>query len=140
MFLWTLFLQIQRFSFAMHNEVITVRYCNSISQESLQHDLLIQLFEFLASSSRYSDTCQRNPFNAFRYYSTFCLSNGRASNYVEFLTAGDLDGTLKKSVKELEKRFRGTLEFCHEMAAHHSKQLFQIYETYEDPLWSKRIL
>lgn len=53
----------------------------------------------------------------------------------EFLTDGDPDGDLVKSVEELQARHPNGLEECRKFADHYSKQLFKIYENGEDPFF-----
>ncbi|OVA06390.1 hypothetical protein BVC80_8981g28 [Macleaya cordata] len=45
---------------------------------------------------------------------------------------GDLEGDLKKSVKELEMFDPKALEECKRLAKHYSKQLLTIYQNKED--------
>ncbi|KAK6155594.1 hypothetical protein DH2020_009842 [Rehmannia glutinosa] len=68
--------------------------------------------------------------------------NGRGFNQIhafsgsalaEFLTDGDPQGDLKKSVKELQEFDSKGVEKCRKLATHYSKQLFEIYKNKEDP-------
>lgn len=56
----------------------------------------------------------------------------RGTTLALFLTDGNPDGDLMKSVKELSKYDSGGLEVCRVLAAHYPKQLFEIYENGED--------
>ncbi|XP_062189686.1 uncharacterized protein LOC133892754 [Phragmites australis] len=56
----------------------------------------------------------------------------RGSRIAEFLLDGDPYGPLKKTVSDLEEYDRYALEFCHNVAARYSKQLFAIYQNKED--------
>ncbi|KAF8379663.1 hypothetical protein HHK36_029107 [Tetracentron sinense] len=59
----------------------------------------------------------------------------RGSTLAEFLSDGDPQGELKKSAKELQKYDPKALDDCKRLAAHYSKQLFEIYQNKEDPLF-----
>ncbi|XP_010266444.1 PREDICTED: axoneme-associated protein mst101(2)-like isoform X2 [Nelumbo nucifera] len=59
----------------------------------------------------------------------------RGTILAEFLTDGDPQGDLKKSVEELEKYDPRGLEECKKLAINHSAQLFNIYRNKEDPLF-----
>ncbi|XP_010261492.1 PREDICTED: uncharacterized protein LOC104600314 isoform X2 [Nelumbo nucifera] len=59
----------------------------------------------------------------------------RGTTLAEFLTDGDPRGDLKKSVEELERFDPRALEECKRLAAKYSKQLFNIYQNKEDPLF-----
>ncbi|KAE8077837.1 hypothetical protein FH972_016360 [Carpinus fangiana] len=59
----------------------------------------------------------------------------RGSTLAEFLTDGDPEGDLKKSVKELQEYDPGAVQLCRRLATHYSKQLFEIYKNKEDPLF-----
>lgn len=53
----------------------------------------------------------------------------------EFLTDGDPQSDLKKSVQDLQEYDRKGIELCRKLAIHYSKQLFDIYKNKEDPLF-----
>ncbi|XP_022736095.1 uncharacterized protein LOC111289373 [Durio zibethinus] len=57
----------------------------------------------------------------------------RGCTLAEFLTDGDPQGDLKKSVKELQAYDPNAVELCRNLATHYSKQLFEIYNSKEDP-------
>ncbi|MBA0835326.1 hypothetical protein Goarm_007610 [Gossypium armourianum] len=57
----------------------------------------------------------------------------RGCTLAEFLTDGDPQGDLMKSVKELEAYDRNAVELCRNLATKYSKQLFEIYKSKEDP-------
>ncbi|XVF12623.1 hypothetical protein REPUB_Repub08aG0134900 [Reevesia pubescens] len=57
----------------------------------------------------------------------------RGCTLAEFLTDGDPQGDLKKSVKELRAYDLHAVELCRDLATHYSKQLFEIYNSKEDP-------
>jgi len=59
----------------------------------------------------------------------------RGSTLAEFLTDGDPEGDLKKSVKELQEYDPQAVQLCRRLATHYSKQLFEIYKNKEDPLF-----
>ncbi|MCD7453878.1 hypothetical protein HAX54_022556 [Datura stramonium] len=60
----------------------------------------------------------------------------RGSTMAEFLTDGDLQGDMKKSVKELQAYDPRGIELCTTLATRYSKQLFAIYKNKEDPFFS----
>lgn len=53
----------------------------------------------------------------------------------EFLTGGDPNGDVNKTVKELEEYDPRGVEQCRTLASRYSKQLFEIYNNKEDPLF-----
>ncbi|KAL2558714.1 protein IWS1-like protein A-like [Forsythia ovata] len=59
----------------------------------------------------------------------------KGSALAEFLTDGDLQGDVKKSVEELQKYNPRGAELCRKLATHYSKQLFAIYKNEEDPFF-----
>ncbi|XP_059435276.1 uncharacterized protein LOC132168178 [Corylus avellana] len=59
----------------------------------------------------------------------------RGSTLAEFLTDGDPEGDLKKSVKELQEYDPEAVQLCRRLATHYSKQLFEIYKNKEDPFF-----
>ncbi|KAK3219446.1 hypothetical protein Dsin_013416 [Dipteronia sinensis] len=59
----------------------------------------------------------------------------RGSDLAQFLTNGDSECDLKKSVKELLERDPKGVEKCRTLATRYSKQLFEIYQNKEDPLF-----
>lgn len=59
----------------------------------------------------------------------------RGSILAEFLTEGDPQGEVKKSVEELQEYDPKAPELCRTLATHYSKQLFAIYKSKEDPLF-----
>lgn len=59
----------------------------------------------------------------------------RGTTLAEFLTDGDPQGDLKKSVEELQDFDPKGPELCRTLATHYSKQLFAIYKNNEDPLF-----
>eukprot|EP01018_Ginkgo_biloba_P004339 Gb_02507 [translate_table: standard] len=61
------------------------------------------------------------------------LHASRGSEFAEFLTENDPFGPVKKSVQEFEKRYTDGVQYCRNLAFHHSKQLFEIYRNNEDP-------
>lgn len=66
-------------------------------------------------------------------FSKFAAHSGR--ELAVFLTDGNPEGDLKKSVEELEMFFPEGLEDCKILSTHYSKQLFTIYQNKEDPLF-----
>ncbi|KAL2922205.1 Peptide chain release factor 1 [Bienertia sinuspersici] len=65
-----------------------------------------------------------------RGFSKFDATRGTCLG--EFLTDGDPNGDLVKSVEELQVHDRHGLKDCRRLADHYSKQLFNIYENGED--------
>ncbi|KAI3458037.1 hypothetical protein Pfo_014700 [Paulownia fortunei] len=72
------------------------------------------------------------------------LLNGRGFSQIhafsgsalaEFLTDGDPQGDMKKSVEELQEFDSKGVEKCRKLATHYSKQLFEIYKNEEDPFF-----
>ncbi|CAK9318208.1 unnamed protein product [Citrullus colocynthis] len=59
----------------------------------------------------------------------------RGTSLAEFLTDGEPQGNLKKSVKELEEYDPKAIDLCRKLATHYSKQLFEIYGNKEDPFF-----
>ncbi|RVW94662.1 hypothetical protein CK203_030890 [Vitis vinifera] len=59
----------------------------------------------------------------------------RGTTLAEYLTDGDPQGDLKKSVKDLQQYHPKALELCRTLATHYSKQLFAIYQNKEDPFF-----
>ncbi|XP_058195058.1 uncharacterized protein LOC131311585 [Rhododendron vialii] len=59
----------------------------------------------------------------------------RGSILAKFLTEGDPQGDVKKSVEELREYDPKAPELCRTLATHYSKQLFAIYKSKEDPLF-----
>ncbi|KMT16082.1 hypothetical protein BVRB_3g052500 [Beta vulgaris subsp. vulgaris] len=59
----------------------------------------------------------------------------RGSFLGDFLTDGDPNGDLVKSVEELQEHDPYGVEECRKLATHYSKQLFNIYENGEDPFF-----
>ncbi|MQL75870.1 hypothetical protein Taro_008251 [Colocasia esculenta] len=55
------------------------------------------------------------------------------SSMAEFLTDGNPEGPLTKSVKDLERYDATGVEYCNKLATRYSKQLFMIYKNGEDP-------
>ncbi|KAK4839433.1 hypothetical protein QYF36_021901 [Acer negundo] len=72
-------------------------------------------------------------FNNCRGFNKFDAHRG--SDLAQFLTDGDSECDLKKSVKELLKRDPKGVEKCRTLATKYSKQLFEIYQNKEDPLF-----
>lgn len=64
-----------------------------------------------------------------------CNFSNRGTRLAEFLTNGDPQGNLNKSVKELEEYDPKAIELCRNLATHYSKQLFEIYGNKEDPFF-----
>lgn len=62
----------------------------------------------------------------------------RGSLLAEFLTENDSFGPMKKSVQDLEKHDSKGVQYCRDLAIHHSKQLFEIYKNHEDPHFPQR--
>ncbi|KAF8116817.1 hypothetical protein N665_0014s0079 [Sinapis alba] len=60
----------------------------------------------------------------------------RGTRLGEFLTDGDPEGDLKKSVEELGSFKFNAVEICRDLAGTYSKQLFQIYHNREDPFFA----
>ncbi|CAN6976639.1 unnamed protein product [Brassica oleracea var. botrytis] len=56
----------------------------------------------------------------------------RGTRIGQFLTDGDPEGDLKKSVEELRSFEFNAVEICSALARHYSKQLFEIYNNRED--------
>ncbi|XVF53448.1 hypothetical protein PTKIN_Ptkin05aG0100200 [Pterospermum kingtungense] len=57
----------------------------------------------------------------------------RGCTLAEFLTDGDPQGDVKKSVEELQAYDPNAVELCRNLATRYSKQLFEIYNSKEDP-------
>ncbi|KAI3705740.1 hypothetical protein L1987_75981 [Smallanthus sonchifolius] len=57
----------------------------------------------------------------------------RASELAEFLTGGDPNGDLNKTVEELKEYNSDGIKQCRALATKYSKQLFTIYQNKEDP-------
>lgn len=72
------------------------------------------------------------------YY--FVLQRYRGSELAEFLTDGDSQSDVKKSVAELQEFDFDGVEQCRELAMYYSNQLFTIYSNKEDPLFSTLML
>ncbi|OIT23878.1 PREDICTED: uncharacterized protein LOC109216482 isoform X1 [Nicotiana attenuata] len=60
----------------------------------------------------------------------------RGSTLAEFLTDGDPQGDMNKSVEELQAYDPKGIELCRTLATRYSKQLFAIYKNKEDPFFS----
>lgn len=60
----------------------------------------------------------------------------RGTELGEFLTDGDPQGDLVKSVEDLEARGPKWCKLCRKLAADYAKQLYEIYQSNEDPLWT----
>ncbi|CAB4271554.1 unnamed protein product [Prunus armeniaca] len=71
--------------------------------------------------------------NNYRGFSKFDALRG--SVLAEFLTGGDPNGDVNKTVKELEEYDPRGIEQCRTLASRYSKQLFEIYNNKEDPLF-----
>ncbi|BFG23466.1 hypothetical protein CerSpe_097400 [Prunus speciosa] len=71
--------------------------------------------------------------NNYRGFSKFDALRG--SMLAEFLTGGDPNGDVNKTVKELEEYDPRGVEQCRTLASRYSKQLFEIYNNKEDPLF-----
>ncbi|KAG6491694.1 hypothetical protein ZIOFF_046630 [Zingiber officinale] len=107
--------------------------------------------DMLASFSRDSELCLKAVCVLYRQQTsdeqsakgTFLLNKRgfnkldaqRGSMVAEFLTDGDPNGPLKKTVQDLEKYDPTALSFCRKLASRYSKQLFTIYQSKEDPLF-----
>ncbi|KAG7013293.1 hypothetical protein SDJN02_26052 [Cucurbita argyrosperma subsp. argyrosperma] len=72
-------------------------------------------------------------FSNKRGFSKFDAIKG--TRLAEFLTDGDPQGNLNKSVRELEEYDPNAINLCRKLATHYSKQLFEIYGNKEDPLF-----
>lgn len=59
----------------------------------------------------------------------------RGTTLAEFLIDGDPKGKLTKSKMELMAYDPKGLDDCRRLAIEHSKQLFEIYQKQEDPLF-----
>ncbi|KAF4380464.1 hypothetical protein F8388_024757 [Cannabis sativa] len=59
----------------------------------------------------------------------------RGTNLAVYLTDGDEEGHLTKTVEELEKYDPKAVKLCRTLATNYSKQLFEIYKNKEDPLF-----
>lgn len=59
----------------------------------------------------------------------------RGTTLAEFLIDGDLQGKLRKSIPELQQYDEKGLDDCKKLAIEHFKQLFEIYQSKEDPLF-----
>ena len=59
----------------------------------------------------------------------------RGTTLAEFLTNGDPQGDLGRTVKELEEHDPKAVKLCRSLATNYSKQLFAIYNNKEDPLF-----
>ncbi|KAM7267988.1 hypothetical protein ACFE04_010154 [Oxalis oulophora] len=57
----------------------------------------------------------------------------RGGSLGDFLTDGEPQGDLKKSVEELQDYDLNGVEHCRRLAIHYSKKLFRIYRNKEDP-------
>ncbi|VVA11244.1 Hypothetical predicted protein [Prunus dulcis] len=71
--------------------------------------------------------------NNYRGFSKFDALRG--SVLAEFLTGGDPNGDVNKTVKELKEYDPRGIEQCRTLASRYSKQLFEIYNNKEDPLF-----
>ncbi|KAJ0261714.1 Uncharacterized protein HA466_0047820 [Hirschfeldia incana] len=60
----------------------------------------------------------------------------RGTRIGQFLTDGDPEGDLKKTVEELRSFEFNAVEICGDLARKYSKQLFEIYNNREDPFFS----
>ncbi|CAH8326915.1 unnamed protein product [Eruca vesicaria subsp. sativa] len=60
----------------------------------------------------------------------------RGTRIGQFLTDGDPEGDLKKSVEELRSYNSNAVEICSDLARRYSKQLFEIYNNREDPFFA----
>ncbi|KAJ4705887.1 Reticulocyte-binding protein 2 a [Melia azedarach] len=69
----------------------------------------------------------------YRGFSKFDARRG--TTLAEYLTDGDPQGGLKRSVEELHKYDPKAVEMCRTFATRYSKQLFEIYKNKEDPLF-----
>lgn len=61
--------------------------------------------------------------------------HARGTNLAEFLTDGDPEDDLRKTVQELEEYDPKAVKLCRTLATNYSKQLFEIYKNKEDPLF-----
>ncbi|XP_062120240.1 uncharacterized protein LOC133834590 [Humulus lupulus] len=59
----------------------------------------------------------------------------RGTNLAVFLTDGDAESHLRKTVEELEKSDPKAVKLCRTLATNYSKQLFEIYKNKEDPFF-----
>ncbi|XP_038898046.1 uncharacterized protein LOC120085872 [Benincasa hispida] len=59
----------------------------------------------------------------------------RGTSLAEFLTDGNPQGNLNKSVKEVEEYDPNAIDLCRKLATHYSKQLFEIFGNKEDPFF-----
>ncbi|XP_048131637.1 spindle pole body component 110-like [Rhodamnia argentea] len=57
----------------------------------------------------------------------------RGNHLAEFLTDGDPQCRLKKSVEDLQDHCPGVLQDCQDIATEHCHQLFEMYQQKEDP-------
>ncbi|CAK9163036.1 unnamed protein product [Ilex paraguariensis] len=62
----------------------------------------------------------------------------RGSSLARFLTDGDPEGKLKKTVKELEEYDTKGIDECRKLARRYSSQLFETYQKKEDPFFLPR--
>lgn len=77
--------------------------------------------------------CKESIFQNRRGFSKFDAARG--TKLGEFLTGGDPNGDLVKTVNELREYDPDGIELCHRLAKHYSKQLFEIYKNNEDPFF-----
>ncbi|KAG8381174.1 hypothetical protein BUALT_Bualt06G0094900 [Buddleja alternifolia] len=64
-----------------------------------------------------------------------CDDARRGSELAEFLTGGDPNSNVKKSVEELKEFNPNGVALCREYTTHYPNQLFEIYKNEEDPFF-----
>ncbi|KAF3432874.1 hypothetical protein FNV43_RR23976 [Rhamnella rubrinervis] len=77
--------------------------------------------------------CKGSLYSNHRGFSKFDARRGTTLGM--FLTDGDSQGDVTKSVQELQKYDPKGIELCRKFATHYSKQLFEIYKNKEDPFF-----
>ncbi|KAH7538161.1 uncharacterized protein LOC107414615 [Ziziphus jujuba] len=77
--------------------------------------------------------CKGTLYSNQRGFSKFDAPRGTTLAF--FLTDGDPEGDLKKSVQELQEYDPKAIKLCRTLATHYSKQLFEIYMNREDPFF-----
>lgn len=137
--------------------------CKDDSDKEVNFDVIISQFkrnkdhksgwkfegEMLAAFGKDVELCMKAVCALYRQQtageklskSTFCHNQRGFSKFdahrgctlAEFLTDGDPQGDLTKSAKELQAYDPNAVELCRNLATHYSKQLFEIYNSKEDP-------
>ncbi|GER34335.1 casein lytic proteinase B4 [Striga asiatica] len=107
--------------------------------------------DMLADLGKYPELCMKAVCAIYRrqtseeqFHQATLVHNGRGfsqvhaprgSDLAKFLTDGDPDGDVNKTVDELQKFDTRGVEQCRKLAIHYSRQLFDIYKSREDPFF-----